>query len=394
MLSARFFFQWIIKYSNSGVFLSSALATLILFFRFYDAITDPICGYFSDRIKNKFTLINLSIPFFCLGLILCFYSTPSTQYKWLLEFLGMSLFFTGYSIYCIPYWSLISDYSEDNTTLSNLLGFGLLLATAISFIIGPLIVEHYGYMDAAIITASCSFILMYLPNFRPKVKPSKNIENIFKLSSQNYKLIFSGIFSEILSEIFSALKDKKFISASSIFVSSQMSLTTMTAAAPFLAIDLLGGKTTDVSLLLAPMIIVAIPSFLISQKLSKKWGWEKSVFTAATSLALLYFIMISIKASFNSYMLLFALSGMPIAILLGLEAKAVSEIAKDKISIYFGAINFLIKTGNGFALFITGIIAQASLNNSELILYMPTTASVFILLGLLTKIYISRTSIL
>ncbi len=399
MLGSRFFFQWIIKYSNTGVFITSSLASLILLFRLYDAITDPICGYFSDRIKNKFTLINSSVPLYCIGLILCFYPKAHTNYKWFYELIGMTLFFTGYTLYCIPYWSLISDYAENkntsktsnNTTLSNLLGFGLLLATAVGFLISPILVQSFNFRNASIITALASFALMYLPNFSRGALRKKKDTQKKKAQGENNKKekhkdnLNNNLPKIIFSNIMSALKNKEFLSASSIFVSSQMSLTIMTTAAPFIAIDLLGGKTTDVSKLLAPMIIIAIPSFILSQKLSKHWGWRKSIDRAALFLALMYFCTILVTPSLSSYMLIFGLSGIPIAILLGLEAQAVSEIGTAKISTYFGAINFLIKSANGLALFTTGILAQMSLSNAKFIMYMPLAASLFLVLGLVIR---------
>jgi len=64
----------------------------------------------------------------------------------------MFVFFIGYTLYAIPYWSLVDDYSRraDGTsssqraTLSNVLCAGVLVATGVGFVASPNLVVSYG----------------------------------------------------------------------------------------------------------------------------------------------------------------------------------------------------------------------------------------------------------
>ena len=399
MLSARYFFQWIISFASTASISAATLGFLILGFRIYDAVTDPMAGHISDKLTKipRVRIMNYSVPIFALGLILCFLPNPEMQAstKWILEFLGMTLFFTGYTFYCIPYWGLVGDYAGPDInlsrTLSNLLGFGLLIATAIGFLASPALVSKFGYLNGAIIITMFSCCLMLLPN-------------LCKLPAERVATVAAekGLFREIFSSLLQTFKQKNFLAVCILFVGSQMSLTIMTASAPFLVSKLLNGKTSDIAFLMGPMIGVAIPSFLLSQKLSKLWGWEKSVYRASILLACLYALTSLIGISIIGSPLLtasfiFSFSGIPIAVLLGLEAEAVSFCAMaenqgNKISTYFGAINFLIKTFNGIALMLTGILTDFSnqIGSNNPIRALPIIAGSCLVLSLVVSLLIKR----
>lgn len=78
--------------------------------------------------------------------------------RWVLLCAGMFLFFVGYTFYAIPYWSLIDDYSAGDLrtrrTLSNVLGAGLLIATALGFAVSPTLVKRLGHLGGRSRSAS------------------------------------------------------------------------------------------------------------------------------------------------------------------------------------------------------------------------------------------------
>ena len=195
MALARFFFTWILGFGDTTpasagpdviggsdvslsaltLFSGAAIGIALIGFRMFDGITDPLAGMVSDlwvrggRQRRSLLWFTIFIP--SIGLALCFSPThamdPGT--RWLLLAAGMFVFFIGYTFYAIPYWSLIEDYGGNNANerrvLSNLLGAGLVIATAIAGLASPLLVESFGYSKAALIFAIPAAVLMTLPYF-------------------------------------------------------------------------------------------------------------------------------------------------------------------------------------------------------------------------------------
>ena len=65
-----------------------------------------------------------------------------------------------------------------------------------------------------------------------------------------------------------------------------MSFAIMTAAAPFIAIDLLGGSEKDSVALMGPLIGAAIPFFFFVPKVQMKYGWLRCMLWASIALAI------------------------------------------------------------------------------------------------------------
>jgi Na+/melibiose symporter-like transporter len=146
-----------------------------------------------------------------------------------------------------------------------------------------------------------------------------------------------------------------------------MSFTVMTAAAPFIAVDLLGGTKGDVALLLGPFLVAAVPSFIFVPRMIARWGWERCTVTATVGLGLVYagtgLLGDAILGTpITTAMILFTLGGPLAAVLLGLEGEAITASARDRpgenTAIYFGVYNFVVKGLNGVALYLTGLLAE------------------------------------
>lgn len=403
MSLARFFFQWIIKYStletnSQHLFAASLVGAVLLGFRLFDGFTDPLAGALSDywvslgKKRKQILLYSLLLP--GLGLILCFSPTAemSNSLRWLLLVSGMFIFFIGYTFYAIPYWSLIDDYSEGDRAirrkLSNLKGAGLLIATAIGFIISPFIVEKFGFFKTALIFAGFASIGMLGPYYAEPISLKKSF-------SQKSAVKFSA-----KQEILRALKGRRFIALILLLGGSQMSLTIMTAAAPFIAVELLQGNDSDVALLLGPLLCAAFPCFLFAPKLSKKFGWEKVLLISSLLLGIVYCLCAGVGvdifySEFATAMILFALGGPMVAMLLALEGEAITDCAKlsanGSVSTYFGLYNFAIKALNGVAIFITGILAALSQQSLGItaIRFMIFTAGGCLFLGIVAYMLVS-----
>jgi len=375
MILARFLMQWIIDFAatpqpdNADLTLFSAalVGTVFLGYRIFDGVTDPVAGVVSDRwaARGKARQNLLWFAFFlpALGVVLTFAPQHSmaVSLRWTLLISGLFVFFVGYTFYAIPYWSLVEDYaqgaSDTRRVLSNQLGVGLLIATGIGFVISPMVIEAYGFSLAAILFAVPSLLLMLGPIFAaPPAQSNAHVERRDDAPSplQSLKI---------------ALKDRRFVAILVLFAGSQMSLTIMTAAAPFIARDLLDGSIGDVALLMGPLLGVALPSFAFTPALSRRLGWERAILFASLALGVVYTTTAGLGEAWIgtpmvTAMVLFALGGPMIAVLLGLEGEAITASAEasgsDAVSIYFGVYNFIVKALNGVALALAGILADLS----------------------------------
>ncbi len=388
MALARFFFTWILGFGDTtpapigseGVtgsdlslgtltlFSGAAIGVALIGFRIFDGITDPLAGIVSDlwvrRGRQRRSLLWSSIFIPPIGLALCFSPThamdPDT--RWLLLAAGMFIFFVGYTFYAIPYWSLIEDYGRNSANerrvLSNLLGAGLVIATAIAGLASPLLVESYGYSKAALAFAIPAAVLMMLPYFAaPKGAQSSTSETPKRQTS-------------LFAMLIDAFRHRRFVSVLVMFSGSQMSFTIVTAASVFIAQDLLGGSEADVVRIMGPFLATAIPAFILVPRFSRLLGWEKAILFASLALGLVYAASAGlgeawIGSKWMTASIVFALAGPMAAVLLGLEGEAITACARERgaadcVSIYFGVFNFIVKALNGLAIWIAGWLLDLS----------------------------------
>ncbi|MEZ5330447.1 MAG: MFS transporter [Verrucomicrobiales bacterium] len=380
MMLNRFFLQWIVVYAATQVkgealFSATTVGALLLGFRIFDGITDPLAGRLSDvwirSGKERRTLLWFAFLLPSIGLILTFLPNHDmTQVvRWSLLGSGMFLFFVGYTFFAIPYWSLIGDYSPGNEprrrVLSNLLGSGLLMATAIGFVVSPYLVDHFGYTTAAVVLSLIAAAMMALPYF---AAPSDRFKPTVGHPTADGTEAADAL--TLADSLRLAMKHRRFLGLIALFSGSQMSFTIMTTAAPFIAIHLLNGSAGDVAKLLGPLLLVSFPCFLLVPRLSAKLGWERGMVIASIALAVVYSSTAALGISLiGSPMLtaglLFALGGPMVATLLGLEPEGVVACANERggehiIGIYMGIFNFVVKILNGLAIFIAAALVGYS----------------------------------
>ncbi|MEM7395389.1 MAG: MFS transporter, partial [Verrucomicrobiota bacterium] len=322
-----------------------------------------------------------------LGLVLIFApnSLMAPGLRWTLLSLGMLVFFIGYTFYAIPYWSLIDDYSGDDESrkrhLSNLLGAGILLATAIGFVLTPIAIDRLGFFKAAIVFALPALVLMILPYFAAPidVKPTTSRPD----TAVDFWTGFVASF-----------KHRRFIALVIIFAGSQMSFAVLSSATPFIASGLLGGTDADVGRLMTPFIGTALPSFIIIPWLSRRFGWKPLIVWSTLLLAGSYSLMTALGADLigspmTTAAILFGFVGPLAAILVALEGEAILACAREKeghvTSVYFGVHNFIIKAANGLAVYLTGHLGELATHSEhgeKAIRAMPGLAGACLAVGL------------
>jgi len=395
MLVARYFFQWLIRFCDvgkdtpSGAILSASLVGGLFFgFRVFDAVADPLAGAFGDawvrkgKQRRKLLWFSFAIP--ALGLALIFAPTPemSAFLRWTLLGLGMFVFFVGYTLYAIPYWALVEDYAAGDeklrTGFSNMLGVGVLLATAFGFVLSPILVARLGFLPGALIFGVLGTVLMALPYFAApaaSLAPKASVGEPVPLG-------------EMLA---ASVKDRRFMALILLYVGSQMSFTMMTAAAPYIAERLLGGTLSDVARLLGPFLVGSLASFAFVPRFARWLGWERATLVATLALGVAYagaglLGQGVIGSPMTTAMLVFAAAGPGAAVVLGIEGEAIARCAQEgehkSTAVYFGVFNFIVKAMNGVALSLIGVLA--GIGSQGAVRAMPIAAGVLCALGVLS----------
>ncbi|HSC86875.1 MAG TPA: MFS transporter [Polyangiaceae bacterium] len=398
----RYFFQWIIRFAHgdeAGALLSAATLALVLpVFRLFDAIVDPFIGVASDRWvrrgHERRSLLWWALPAGPLGLWLVFWPDPSMSMgvRWLAATLGMLLLFGGYSLYTIPFWSLVSDYSrgdaEVRTRLSNVNGMGVLVAVGAGFALSPSLVERLGFSTGALVFAGLAALLMALPYF---AAPPQAVITTPPSSEATDESAWAGLRT--------AVRDRHFRAVIALFVGVQTSLTLMTSAAPFISERLLGGTLEDVALLLGPFLGSTLLFLLFVRGWVRRWGWERVALGGAVALVGTYLLTALlgravIGSPLTTAMIVFGSAGPGMAAMLGLETEAVTRsaerMAPSATGSYFGAFNFCIQATSGLALALASVLGELSRESVWAVRAMPIGAGLFCSAGVLGYVLLKR----
>lgn len=421
MLLSRYFFQWVIRFSDgtapgatAALFSAAWVGAIFFVFRLFDAAIDPWIGAQGDawvkKGRERRSFLGLALLWAPLGMGLVF--SPSLEMselvRWVFLLVGMFFFFVGYSAYTIPLWSLLEDYSQGEervrVRLSNAQGVGLLLATGIGFVVTPFLISRLGFTQGAWIISGLALLLMILPYFAaPKTQASVHLgSSEEQLGLSQPGLSQSGAEERSTRQLLRlVLSDKSFLRVVVLFAGAQMSFTVMTAAAPYLAEKLLGGTLKDVPLLLGPFLLTTLLGFIFVPRLAARWGWQRAVFGGALLLGGSYLGagllgQAWLGSAWVTAMLVFACAGPGASLILGLEGEAIARSAhatdRQAIGTYFGVYNMIVQATNGLALAGMGFLAESARQSVGAVRFMPVLAGLLCLLGLILSRSLFRRS--
>jgi Na+/melibiose symporter-like transporter len=431
MCLARFLFMWNIKYANqpdpaaldprtAAVLFDAALIGVAIFgFRVFDGVTDPLAGALSDgwvrrgRERRTLLLFALVPPAVGLGLIFLPTHAMSPGSRWASYLAGMFIFFVGYTLYAIPFWSLVEDYSQgdvgERRLLSTLLGAGLLLATAVASLVSGAAIQRLGYFQASLCFGAPALLLMVLPYYaKPRglgaaqPGPARHADGAPGEAAAGEGPMLS--LGELWRNGAAALRHKRFLAFLLLFCGSQMAFTVVTAAAAFITANLLHSAEPekDVAKLMAPFLATALPTFVLAPALSRRFGWERVAAVASVLLAVVYAGTAAlgrgiIGSPMTTAMVIFGCGGPFAALILGLEGEAITDCARERggkdMSLYWGVFNLVVKALNGLATLITGVLAKLSLESGweqAAVRGMSVTAGVLLLAGLAGYLVVRR----
>jgi hypothetical protein len=142
--------------------------------------------------------------------------------------------------------------------------------------------------------------------------------------------------------------------------------------------------------------------FYFSPKVSRALGWYRALIVFSLLLGGVYFLcsvligVTLIHSPVITTAVLFALAGPMIAVLLALDAEAITGCVgpeeKHAVAMYFGAYNLVIKTLNGVAVSLTGVLVGLSKGawGAGAIRFMVIAAALLLVSGVAGSLLIHR----
>ena len=355
---------WTLYYLTDIVGINAALAGIaILVGKFWDAITDPMVGFLSDRTRTRW---GRRRPYFLFGAPLLlltawhFFSAPDFSANQTAGFIwatvSLCLLNTAYTIVNIPYGSLTPDLTKDFQERTTLNGYRFSFAV-IGTILGAAIVQpivdlagdpHTGFSIVGLVfgVVMAGTILVTFLN----VRESK--EAMAERPKEKFFPTFLAVF-----------KNKTYMKLAAVYTMNLASLTFVQTILVyyFKYIYHDEGMTTIALLLLLGVAMICVPlSVLVAKKLGKKRTYQLALLILAISCLLIFFFAHTVGMTFTLVVMVFAGVGIgfgyvpPFAMLPDVvEVDAVQSKAR-KDGAFYGMWTFFSKIGVALAGALTG----------------------------------------
>lgn len=369
---------YLMKFSTDVLLISPAIMGLIFgISRIWDAVTDPLAGYFSDRTTLKSgrrkSWIFASIIPVCASFYMM-WNPPTSLSNWettLWMGAAVLMFYTSMTIFVVPHTSLGAELSLNYHERTKIFGWrhmlwntGSLFALVAMFLLidsnqspenaivvtnsSPREVASFMTLIAVVVTA---VLILWMAS---KIKERKEFQG---RGETNPLTAFKDVWAN---------KHAKLLLI--VFLIESSGGATIGILTPYIAEYVVGRPEHTVFYILAYLIpsIASVPLWIpISKKVGKKAMWMFSMFVTAFGFGGMFFltegsvILITVLAVICG---LGAGSGAVVAPSIQSDIIDYDEVqsGKRKEGIYFAAWNLVYKSATGFTLMLTGFVLSAS----------------------------------
>ncbi len=358
----------LINYLTDVVGLYAGWAGLALMLgKVWDAITDPMVGFFSDRTKSRFGrrrpwMLFGALPLGIVYAVLFIKPSVTGQMQLFVWAAGMYILLcTAYTIVNIPYISLIPELSKDYDERTNLNGYrsifsvlGTLIGAGAAVpLLGLFGTRTEGYAGVGIIFGFIIFASALVPVIFVREAPSSG-----QLQDSN-----------VIKSYLAVLKNAPFLKILLAFgfATAGISVTTAVLIYYFKYVFLSEAYLTGaiLSLLVCSMIFIPI-SVLTSKILGKKLTYIIGL--CLLSLSLLMVFLFGHQVSITIVYFFLALGGcglsthyvLPWSMLPDAVEYDVMQTGIRREGVYFGLWTFVSKIGTAFAGLIVGTVLSVS----------------------------------
>lgn len=368
---------WSLNYLTDTVAIPAAAAgAAVMIGKLWDAVTDPMMGFISDRTRSRWGrrrpyLLFGSIPLF---LAMWFFFTnphiasPALATAW--AAFALCLLNTAYTVVNIPYSSLTPELTQDYHERSSLNGYrfgfaviGTILgAGAVLPIIGLFGTKDAGFSAVGAIlgllmagTALITFASVKEPDHSATPKPKEGFFETFLVVFKNRPYV------TILLTYALNLTALNFVQGILVYY--------------FKYLYKNEGATTIAMILLLVVAMVCIPiSVLVSKRIGKKRTYQISFLILATACLGIYALGHVLGMKFFLAMMVYAGIGIgfgyvaPWAMVPDTIEYDAVKTGKRKEGAFYGMWTFTSKVGTSLAIFLTGVIL-------DLARYVPNVAT-------------------
>jgi len=360
---------WSLNYLTDTVALSAAAAGLaIMIGKFWDAVTDPIMGFISDRTRTRFGrrrpyLLFGSIP---LGLSMWYFFTkpdiadPAALTVW--ATLALCALNTAYTVVNIPYSALTpeltQDYNERTSLNSFRFGFavlGTILGAAIVLPIVSAFADRASGFSAAGAVMGIAMTVTALVTVFSVREPDHSKE----------PLPTEGFFETYLS----VFKNRAFVILLFTYAFNVLALNFLQGILVYYFKYLYGaeGMTTIAMVILLLVAMACIPvSVPVSKRFGKRLTYQAGFGVLAAVCVILYFFGHVLGIQFFFVMMFFGGIGLGLAYVAPwamvpdtIEWDAIRS-GNRKEGAYYGMWTFVSKTGQALSIGLSGFILSSS----------------------------------
>lgn len=377
----------------------TVVGVITAFGRFFDAVTDPLIAWLSDRSKNpkgrRIPFLKYAAVPFALSTVLVFWSpvhgTSWINAAWL--FLMLSVYYLGITTYVTPFNALIPELGktqEERLDITTFISFTFILGTAIAYM-APLLWETLVGMGwdkvLAIRTvftglAAVALVCLYVP--------------VMAIEEKDYvdsKPIQTGVIHSIKGT-FCNDQFRIFVASD---VAYWVALALFQTGLPFYVKVLLRLPESMISVLFITMTVVSllyyIPINLIARRIGKKWMISFAFIVFAMTFLLTGFAgegITFMSMEMQGYALVI-LASLPLAIFGILPQAVVADISQydlvntgeNREGMFYATRTFMFKLGQmlSMVLFTTFLTFGADYGNDRGIRMTATVAFLFCMAG-------------
>lgn len=356
---------WSLNYLTDVVGLAAALAgTAVMIGKLWDAVTDPMMGFISDRTRTRWGRRRPYLLFGSIPLLLSmwfFFTNPGFRSPVLLTIwatFALMLLNTAYTVINIPYNSLTPELTEDYHERSSLNGFrfgfavfGTILgAAAVQPIVGAFPTKSAGFSVMGLILGSLMAVTALATFASVREKDHSNTE----IPKDGFFATFLAVF-----------KNRPYVI---VLLTYALNLTGLNFVQGILVyytkyIYMDEGLTTPAMIMLLLVAMICIPvSVLVSKKVGKKLTYQISFAVLATACAAIYFLGHVLGPKFFLAMMFYAGIGIgfgyvaPWAMVPDTIEYDAVKTGKRKEGAFYGMWTFTSKSGQALSIFISGLV--------------------------------------
>ena len=361
---------YLMKFSTDVLLISPAVMGLIFgISRIWDALTDPLAGYFSDRTSLKAgrrrPWMLASIPFICGSFYMMWNPTSgmSDTYNALWMGAAVLLFFTSMTGFVVPHTSLGAELSTSYHERTKIFGLrhmlwnsgSLLALIAMHQLIVGQNVRQTAFVISVLAVAVTAALILWM-FFTLKERPE------FQGRGESNPFV---AFTDVL-------KNKYALLLLFVFFIESLGGATIGILTPYIAEYIVGRPDKTVIYILLYLIpsVLSVPLWVpLSRRIGKKAMWLFSMVVTGFGFGSMFFLFYLEGAAADILISVLALicgfgAGSGAVVAPSIQADVIDydeyRSGKRKEGTYFATWNFVFKSATGITLMLTGFVLSAS----------------------------------